>query len=163
MEIWKDIKGYEGLYQVSTYGRVKNKKLIMAQKTNKDGYLTIRLSKNGTKKDYIVHRLVAQAFIENKDNLPQINHKDENKLNNNVDNLEWCTCSYNINYGNRNKKMAEKISQKVAKYDTKGNLIKIYDSMTKAQNENKIWHSRIGLCCRGKSKTAGGFKWQYAN
>ena len=163
MEIWKEIKGYEGLYQVSNYGRIKNKFKILKQKRNKFGYLVLRLSKNNKKKDFLVHRLVAQAFIENKDNLPQVNHKDENKQNNNITNLEWCSSSYNINYGNRNKKVSNKISKKVAKYNLEGNLIKIYNSMTEAQEENDIWHSRIGKCCRDKSKTAGGYKWRYVD
>lgn len=175
MEIWKDIEGYEGLYQISDKGRIKslqriskfgkNKKIlkerIMTQKVTRFGYHTIRLSKNGKKNDYSVHRLVAKAFIENTNNLPQVNHKDENKDNNCIENLEWCSSSYNINYGNRNRKVSKKISQKVAKLGLDGKVIKIYNSMTEAQEENDIWHSGIGLCCRKLRETAGGFKWEY--
>lgn len=176
-EIWKDVKDYEGLYQISNYGRVKSlartahskysdrqlKEIIMSPKTTRFGYYAVRLCKNGKKKDFLVHRLVAQAFIPNNFNLPQINHKDENRKNNNVENLEWCDASYNINYGNRNKKVSEKISRKVAKYDLEGNLLKVYKSMTEAQNENGIWHSEIGKCCRKISKTASNFMWEYAD
>lgn len=110
-EIWKDIKGYEGLYQVSNLGRVKSLKVskIKSERIRKSyqqssGYISIVLCKNGKAVNHKVHRLVASAFIDNPNNLPEINHKDENKANNKVDNLEWCDSSYNKNYGTRTEK-----------------------------------------------------------
>ena len=103
-EIWKDIPGYEGLYQVSNFGRVKSlrKAIIMSIRINKKGYSTIGLSKNGVFNRKSIHRLVAEAFIPNPDNLPQVNHKDEVKTNNCVENLEWCDNYYNLMYGTGN-------------------------------------------------------------
>ena len=110
-EIWKDIEGYEGLYQVSNLGRVKSLKVskIKSERIRKSyqqssGYISIVLCKNGKVTNHKIHRLVANAFIDNPDNLPEINHKDENKANNCVDNLEWCDSSYNKNYGTRTEK-----------------------------------------------------------
>lgn len=116
-EIWVDIKGYEGLYQVSNLGRVKSleridslghkrKEKIFKPQKNK-GYLRVSLWKDGKGKKYSIHRLVAIAFIPNPDNLPEVNHKDENKFNNNVDNLEWCTVAYNNTYGTRIQRFSE--------------------------------------------------------
>ena len=123
-EIWKDIIGYEGLYQVSNLGRVRRlskiitdvsqggvrKRLfegrILSQSFVGCGYKSVMLSMNGCVKRYNVHRLVAQAFIPNLNDLPEINHLDEDKTNNCVDNLEWCTAKYNSNYGDRNKKIS---------------------------------------------------------
>ncbi len=134
-EIWKDIQGYEGIYQISNLGRVKSlprvieydkpnwskiqhmkisiPEKILKTKKRKDGYLEICLTCFGKQKYFCIHRLVAQAFLSNPDNLPQVNHKDENKINNQVDNLEWCSANYNCNYGNRNKRISEyrKINQ----------------------------------------------------
>lgn len=100
-EIWKPVVGYEGLYEVSSYGRVRrvNKDLLKLQ--NVKGYNQVCLYKNGISTGLRVHRLVAQAFLPNPDNLPQVNHKDEDKTNNNVDNLEWCDNKYNNNYGTK--------------------------------------------------------------
>ena len=101
MEEWRAVPGYEGLYEVSNIGNVRNvrrNKLLRLLKTN-NGYIRVFLCKNGIKTGFQVHRLVAQAFLPNPDNLPQINHKDEDKTNNNVTNLEWCTAKYNINFG----------------------------------------------------------------
>ena len=107
-EIWKNIAGYEGLYEVSSFGRVRSlrfgKTKILKPGKNKKGYLRVSLCKNGKQKTFFVHRLVAQAFLENPQNLPQINHKDENKQNNRLENLEWCSCDYNNNYGTRNER-----------------------------------------------------------
>ena len=118
-EIWKDIKGYEGLYQISNYGEVKSlekkagfstrKEKILKQHLDKDGYVKVYLCKNNKVKFLSVHRLIAEAFIPNPNNFPQINHKDENKQNNKIENLEWCTCKYNINYGTRTKRQKETI------------------------------------------------------
>ena len=118
MEEWKAIAGYEGLYEVSNLGRIKSLSRIDSRgykrnekilKLNKDsgGYLKVSLYKNGKPKQYNVHRLVAIAFIPNPDNLPEVNHKDENRINNYVDNLEWCNRKYNCNYGARNSKISE--------------------------------------------------------
>lgn len=111
-EIWKDILGYEGLYQVSSYGRVRSldrydernrflRGRILKLHTLRRGYLDVRLCSNGKVKSFLVHRLVAEIFIPNPDNLPQVNHRDENPSNDNVDNLEWCDGKYNVNYGTR--------------------------------------------------------------
>lgn len=119
-EIWKDIEGYEGLYQVSNYGRVKRmfikgakKETILKLAKNKTGYIRVCLSKNSKKSNKHIHRLVAEAFIPNPNNLPQINHKDENPNNNYVDNLEWCNGKYNTNYGTRNKRISTKLSKRI--------------------------------------------------
>ena len=109
MEIWKDIEGYEGLYQVSNLGRVKSiygwcgnrfvkRTKILKLKINNKGYTKVYLYKNKKSKMFFVHRLVAMAFVPNPNNLPQVNHKDGNKLNNSIGNLEWCTCSENIKH-----------------------------------------------------------------
>ena len=108
-EIWKDIEGYEGLYQISNLGRVWSvRKEIYRKPTIVSGYYGVSLTKDGQFDIFTIHRLVAKAFIPNPLNLPQVNHKDENKLNNRVDNLEWCTAKYNSNYGSRNSKIGDK-------------------------------------------------------
>ena len=118
-EIWKDIKGYEGLYQVSNLGRVKSLKnssgksreRIKTLRVSNRGYYLVNLCKNRYYETKSVHRLVAEAFIPNPENLPVINHKDENQLNNNFDNLEWCSQKYNLNYSAKRKKEREKINE----------------------------------------------------
>ena len=103
MEEWKNVIGYEGLYEVSNKGNVRNVRrntLLKLSKTNY-GYIQVYLYKNGIRTGLKVHRLVAQAFIPNPDNLPEVNHKDENPINNSVNNLEWCDHKYNVNYGHR--------------------------------------------------------------
>jgi hypothetical protein len=125
-QIWKDISGYEGLYQVSNTGKVRSlnyrhtgKTKVMKPSTNKLGYKCVNLCKDGKRKIYFIHRLVALAFIPNPNNYPIINHKDENPSNNAVWNLEWCTYEYNNNYGNRNKKLSEAIKGKKHSEETK--------------------------------------------
>ena len=126
-EEWRDIKGYEGYYQVSNLGRVRSVdrycacwssvrfvKGALKNVRPHNGYLVVDLSLNGKSKTISVHRLVAQAFIPNTDNLPQVNHKDENKQNNCVDNLEWCTCEYNIKYGTRLQRQSNTIREQFA-------------------------------------------------
>ena len=98
MEIWRDIAGYEGLYQISNKGNIKNLKKLLTPTDNGNGYLIIGLSKNGKRKNYYVHRLAASAFINNPDNKPVVNHKDHNIKNNNINNLEWVTQKENVNY-----------------------------------------------------------------
>ena len=165
-EIWKDIKGYENLYQISNLGRVRNNKSkkILKICTNKYGYMVCCLH---NKKQQIkkVHRLVAEAFIPNPQKLPQVNHKDENKTNNNVNNLEWCSNKYNCNYGTRGERIGKKLSMVlkkkiVQKQDNK--IIKIWDSAKEAEEQTKIKRSDICRCCKGIRKKAGGYSWEYA-
>lgn len=164
-EVWKDIKGYEGLYQISNLGRVKSfpragtKGGILKQFTNGHGYTTVSLFKDKLLKTYLVHRLVGNHFLENPDNLPQINHKDENRKNSCVTNLEWCTCKYNNNYGSKNTKL----SKKVAQYDLNGNFIRIYDSINEVKTVLGKSVGNIGQCCQHKRKSAIGYKWEYVN
>ena len=102
MEEWKNVIGYEGLYEVSSIGNVRNvKRNTLLRFSNNQGYIQVYLYKNGIRKGFRVHRLIAQAFLPNPNNLPQVNHLDEDKTNNRVDNLEWCTAKYNSNYGHR--------------------------------------------------------------
>lgn len=102
-EIWRPVVGYEGLYEVSSYGRVRSLRRgrILTSSINRDGYVRCHIKVNGVSKYYLVHRMVAEAFIPNPDNLPQVNHKDEDKTNNRVENLEMCNAKYNSNYGSR--------------------------------------------------------------
>lgn len=121
-EIWKDIEGYEGLYQVSNMGKVRSvdridctghrlNGKILRPRMNSGGYLLVNLHNEGEQKTFTVHRLVAQAFIPNPEGLPQINHKDEDKTNNIVDNIEYCDRKYNCNYGTRNERVAKNMLQ----------------------------------------------------
>ena len=182
-ELWKDIKGFEGLYQVSTLGRVRSlDKYIDAKIKNvdkvlkrgkilkpyygKDGYLRVHLCKNGKRTRFLVHRLVAEAFISNPDNLPCVNHKDEDKTNNYPCNLEWCTYKYNTNYGTRNKRASiklinrEDLSKKVYQYDLKGNLINVWAS-TMDCDRNGFCYSGVSSCCLGNIKIYKKYVWSY--
>ena len=163
-EIWKDIDGYNGKYQVSNYGRVKSlkygKEKILIQVKMKNGYLYVNLYKEGKVKTCRVHRLVCQAFLDNPNGYTCVNHKDECKTNNCVDNLEWCSVLYNNTFGSRIKTIAEKQSKKVYQYDKQGNLIKIWKSTAEA-GRNGYKQSTVSNCCLGKLKTHRGFKWSY--
>lgn len=170
-EIWKDIKGYEGLYQVSNLGRVKalekkcingrvNKEKVLKSNEDNMGYKYIGLTKNLIRKYYKVHRLVALTFIPNPNNYPCVNHKDENKVNNIVDNLEWCTHRYNANYGTSKERSIEKQMKKVFQYNKNGELIKIFSS-TKAVIEDGFKQSSVSQCCNGKILTHKNYIWSY--
>lgn len=157
MEIFKDIEGFEGVYQISNLGTVKNIKRnkIKKNEIDIDGYVRVGLSKNGKQNHYKIHRLVAQAFLPNPKNLPQVNHKDENKTNNNVTNLEWCTNEYNHNYGTINQRIAEKLSKPVMCIETG----EIYTSVKEARSKTTLNH--IDAVCRGERNKCGGFHWCY--
>ena len=160
-EIWRTIKGYESQYQVSDQGRVKSlkfgKERILKPLRNTFGYLFVFLCKNGEKKEYKVHRLVAKTFIPNPDNLPQVNHKDEDKDNNSVQNLEWCDSKYNNNYGTRN----EKLSKSVLQYTKSGVFVREWKSATDVQRNLNYNIGNISKCCNGKLKSAYNFIWKY--
>lgn len=164
-EIWKDIKGYDGKYQISNYGNVKSlnyrctgKEQLLKPSLHTNGYLFVRLCK--PLKMYLIHRLVAEAFIPNPDDLPQVNHKDEDKTNNHVVNLEWCTQSYNINYGSRNERISKSHSKKVYQYTLNGEFVKEWKS-TKECGRNGFNQGNIVSCCKGKIKHSHGFIWKY--
>lgn len=162
-EIWKDIKGYEGLYQVSNLGRVKSffkRGKILNLLTGE--YKRVVLYKNKQGKTCYVHRLVAEAFIDNPLNLKQVNHIDENKYNNIVNNLEWCTHKENMNHGTKQDRESKvKTKYKVLQYDLEGNLIKEWNNLREIVMNTDYDKSNIMYCCQGKYKTAYGFKWVY--
>lgn len=166
MEIWKDIEGYEGLYQVSSEGRVKSlgngksnnsKEKILKSNKNRGGYLKVDLHKEGKKKNYLIHRLVAQAFIDNPNNLPEVNHRNEDKTDNRVENIEYCNRKYNINFGTR----TEKTQKPILQFTKEGKFVKKWDGIREVERELGFSHSHISKCCKGKLKTAYGFKWCY--
>lgn len=183
VEIWRDIKDYEGLYKVSNLGRVKsvdhyvcynkrNNKLslckgrLLRPVANNMGYLRVNLSKEGNTQPYLIHRLVAETFIPNPDNLPEVNHKDETPKHNYVENLEWCSHIYNMGYGTilerKSKKMTGKPSSHISpvqQYNLDGELISEYKSMTEAHKRTGISLSNICFSCNNEGKTAGGYRW----
>ena len=151
-EIWKPIKDFEDKYEISNLGRVKNKITNhIFKNTNQYGnYFSMVLYDGEKKKSVKIHRLVAQAFIPNPQNLQEVNHKkDYEKDNNRVDNLEWVTSKENCNYGNRNKKIANKLSKKINQYDLDGNFIKTWRNITEASKYYNINISTIVLCLKG--------------
>ena len=184
-EVWKDIVGYEGLYQVSNLGRVKSLKrkvyagrnrmrwqyerILSNNKTNGNGYIVVSLNKESKSKNKYVHRLVAEAFLENPNNYKYINHKDQNTFNNNVNNLEFCTAQYNSTYRDAHIKRGLKFrnnlvnSKKVYQLDENENIIKEFPSMAEASRELGTNHTSIYACLNGKQKHAFGYKWKYAD
>lgn len=188
-EIWKDVPGYIGLYQVSNIGRVRSlphtvrcyggkrtspgriRKLVDYR-----GYKRVHLSRGAERHIPFVHRLVAEAFVPNPDNLPIINHKDENPANNRASNLEWCTVQYNCRYGTARRRGAEtnkrrnaagrvihkpKLYTPVACYDLSGNFIRSFSSIKEASAETGVQKSGICNVCKGNNKKAGGMIWKY--
>lgn len=171
-EIFKDIKDLEGKYQVSNFGNVLSlnygrtgKPKLLKPLTEGGGYLFVNLCKNGKKKMFKIHRLVAETFLENPDNLPQVNHKDEDKTNNRVDNLEWCDNKYNCNYGTRIERIVKKQtnrnkSKKVLQFTLDGKFIREWPSTAECER-NGFNSGHVSSCCNGKEKSHKGFLWKY--
>ena len=161
MEEWRDIKGYEGKYMVNNLGRVKSlnyrntgKEGIMEPHDNGKGYLRVQLCKDGKGKWYRINRLVAQAFLPNPNNLPEVNHIDKDKTNNKVENLEWCTTQYNVEYSK---------AKAVIGIDKVSGLILKFPSIMEAERQTGISNKHICDCLKGRQKSTGGFYWHYAS
>jgi len=183
-ETWRELPDYEGLYLISNKGRVKScsrqknsnskfayisKEKVLKPSVSKDGYLNVFLCKDGKSKSFAIHRLVAIAFIPNGGKLSDVNHKDENKLNNSVENLEWCTKEYNTKYGTRTQRVSKRISQ----FTTDGEFVRTFNSVKEASRTLHIGSSNIHNCAVGKKlkkdgkeyvcRSAGGYLWRYAD
>ena len=167
-EVWKDVKGYEGLYQVSNLGRVKRAttgKVLKACKIT-GGYLGVTLYKNSIVSSTKIHRLVAQAFIPNNENKPQVNHIDEDKTNNVVSNLEWVTAKENSNHGTRNERIGKVISKSksipiIAINIKTGEFQEFYGSRECARQLG-LHQSTITRVLQGRYKQTGGYTFEYA-
>lgn len=177
MEQWRSIRGYEGLYEVSSTGKVRRVRHWKRQETSRSSrsyrykqlremelrpstsgrYARVSLCNGKVVKNASVHRLVAEAFIPNPGRLPEVNHKDCDRMNNAVENLEWCNRKYNVNYGDRTAKAMAAIEKKVLCVETGI----IYNSGTKAAVANGVHKSKISLVCNGKRQTAGGYHWKF--
>lgn len=164
-EIWRDIEGYEGLYQVSNKGRVKSlykgSERILSPGIDGSGYMFVCLCHDNVRKYFKLHRLVAQTFISNQENKPQVNHKDENKKNNCVDNLEWATSKENINYGSHTERSGLNRRKTILQYSKSKEFIREWSGAAEVERLLGINHANIAQCCRGKLKSAGGFVWIY--
>lgn len=178
-EEWKPVKGYEGYYEVSNTGKVRSldrsviirggvvqhrKGKMISSHIDKKGYVNVNISKNGKNNTLKVHRLVAQSFIPNPNKYPQVNHKDEDKANNHVNNLEWCTNEYNEYYGTRSERQAKSLTNgktsKPVKQMVNGEVVKIWPSMAEADRHGFL-QGDVSKCCRGLIKTYKGYVWKY--
>lgn len=176
-EIWKSINETNGYYEISNLGNVRTidryarvcgggKRIVKGKPIKpmicSNGYLELQASIEGKRRIFMIHRLVAQYFIPNPNNLPEVNHKDENPQNNHVDNLEWCTPKYNCNYGTRNQRCMEKVIKKpVRQLSLDGKLIAVFPMVSEAMRATGINNSQIIRVCKGTNITAGGYKWEY--
>lgn len=183
IKTWRPIPGYEEFYEVSDDGDVRSisllsrhgyvlnrkKPRLLKWEISRDGYARVCLCRLKSKKHFFIHRLVAFAFIPNPNDLPQINHIDENPLNNNIQNLEWCTGKQNCNHGHHRKRISERQlrnhckSRPVAKVDSNGQIIEIYSSINDAARKMGIRGENISRCCMGKYQLVCGYKWKYLN
>ena len=166
-EVWKIMKEHSN-YEVSNLGKIKNKTTGRIRKTsiNNKGYEQFIVYIDKKPKTFYVHRVVANNFLENFNNLPEVNHKDENKLNNCVDNLEWCDGCYNLHYGTRIERIINKkkpLYIKIIQKDKNKNIIKIWENIDEIVCNNNYHRSNIYKCCQGKLKTAYGYIWDYLN
>lgn len=182
MEEWRKIKGYEDRYEVSCYGKVRSlvcyapkrnmylrrkQPRLLRQNTTHDGYKRVGLSMNGRIKHITVHRLVAIAFLPNPSGAPAVNHKDEDKTNNHVSNLEWCTNKYNSNYGTLRERTTTRLSahhhlaKKVMQMSLDGQIIATFSSAREAARAVGVRSECIIRCCKGKYKQSAGCKWRY--
>ena len=165
-ELWKCIVGYGGDYEISNYGNVRTKRRKgsaggeLKQKTDKKGYRYVNLCKDGKYKRYLVHRLVADAFIENPNRYPCVNHKDERKENNHVDNLEWCSYKYNNNYGTARARASVTRYKPCIGVWGDGHTER-FNSCTLAAKATGIAQGNIWGACNGLWKYAGGVAWRY--
>ena len=175
-EVWRDVKGYEGLYQVSSDGRVKSlertyidkigreryvKERILKPVIDRYGYLLVSLYAGGKQKNHTVHRLVCEAFHENPDYKPQVNHINEIKTDNRASNLEWATARENSNFGTRNERLGKARSKPVAQYAQDGELIKVWPSTMEVERQAGFSNGNISQAANGKYKHAYGFIWKY--
>lgn len=175
MEEWKNIDGFDGLYQISNLGRIKSlnynrtrTEKVLKPCKNQQGYLQVVLSKNGKHKLMRISRLVAQAFIPNDDIYKtQVNHINEIKTDNRVENLEWCTLQYNHNFGSHNERVSKtqrndiNKSKQVNQFDLTGKFIKTFPSLCEVERQLGFSKTNISACCNGKRKTSNGYIWKY--
>ena len=182
-ETWRDVVGFEGFYEVSDKGRIhsverrdsrghRRRGRILKPKYNRGGYLTVNLCKNGKLKTKNVHRLVAETFLPNPNDLPQVNHRDEVKDNNNVENLEWCDARYNSNHGTRNERMAQAQSKKVRAVNAKTGVVVEFNSTAEAGRKGYhcgvvsmacrgVYKARTGTLMGGDGHLYRGYRWSY--
>ena len=171
-EVWRDVKGYEGLYQVSDQGRVKSlerknsygrtvKERILKPAFDGWGYLIVTLCAGGKRKNLMVHRLVCEAFNDNRDEKPEVNHINEIKTDNRACNLEWCTRRENLNHGKRSERSAKTLSKPICQYTLDEKIVKTWTSLTEVKRQTGFGQSHISQVANGKRKQAYGFIWKY--
>ena len=178
MEVWKPVRGYEKYYEVSNLGRIKSTdrltvfkdgrkrtfygKVLTIRTVNNSGYLTVGLHDSGKTRTFLVHRIVAEAFIDNPDGMVEVNHIDQNKLNNSAANLEGCTHRENVNHGDEIERGAKKQRRAFKQLDRDGNLIKVWQGFKQMQRETGYQRASVYRCCIGQRESYQGYKWEYA-